>query len=64
MRRNRGMTNVEHLFDGDMRCETLLQAVKALIYERGVGIPVPTIIGILEILKLDLRDEIIKAEAI
>lgn len=51
---------VEHLFNGDMRCETLLQSIKSLIYERGIGLSVPTIIGILEILKLDFRDEILK----
>lgn len=53
------MKKVEDLYYGDMRCETLLQAIRDLIYERGERLPVPAIIGILELLKLQLRDEIL-----
>lgn len=49
---------VKHIFGGaDLRCEELRKAVKELIYERGSGIPVPSIIGVLEIIKLEIYEE-------
>lgn len=46
------------LFGGaDPRCEALLQALKALVYARGAGLPVPSIIGVLRILEHELLDE-------
>jgi hypothetical protein len=46
------------LFGGaDERCETLLQALRALIYERGAGMPVPSILGVLRILEHELLRE-------
>lgn len=49
--------NVESLHGGDERMESLLQALKAEIYERSEGVPVPSIIGVLEILKLEIIKE-------
>lgn len=48
------MTKTINLFDGDMRCETLLSALLDLIYERGNGLPMPSVIGVIELLKLEL----------
>ena len=48
---------VEKLFEGDERMETLLQSVKEEIYKRGVGIPIPSIIGVLEIIKMEILKE-------
>ncbi|UMO76008.1 hypothetical protein [Planktothrix phage Pra-JY27] len=46
------------IFGGaDMRCETLLQALKSLIYERGAGLPIPSIIGTLRILEHEILKE-------
>jgi len=39
---------------GDLRAATLLESLEDVIYERGKGMPIPTIIGVLEILKIDL----------
>ena len=47
----------ESLYEGDQRMETLLQALKKEIYERCAGIPIPSIVGVLEILKLEILDE-------
>jgi hypothetical protein len=48
---------VTKLHEGDPRCEALLQALKKEIYARCQGMPVPSIIGTLEILKLDILEE-------
>lgn len=46
------------LFGGaDPRCEALLQAIKALVYERGAGLPVPSILGVLRILEHEILRE-------
>jgi len=45
------------LHEGDQRLETLLQTLKNEIYERGEGIPVPAIIGVIELLKLEIVKE-------
>ena len=44
-------TFVVRLHDGDERCETLCQAILALIHERGDGLPFPLIIGTLRIVE-------------
>lgn len=52
------MTAVKLFSDGgDMRCQNLLIALKDIVYERGKGLPVPSIIGTIEILKLDIIKE-------
>jgi hypothetical protein len=48
---------MDKIFEGDQRLETLLQALKEEIYERGEGIPVPAIVGVLELLKLEIIEE-------
>jgi hypothetical protein len=45
------------LFEGDMRLENLLQALKTRIYEQGDGIPVPSILGVLRILEHEIIKE-------
>ena len=48
---------IEKLFEGDPRLQSLTDAIKELIYERGVGLPVPAIIGVIEMVKLEILDE-------
>jgi hypothetical protein len=48
------MSTVVSLFDGDPRAHTLFEALKDVVYERGKGMPVPTVLGVLEILKSDI----------
>jgi len=48
---------ITKLHQGEERCETLLQALKEVVYERGVGLPMPLIIGTIELLKLDIYEE-------
>ena len=51
-------TAVIHAFGGaDPRCETLLHALKAMVYERGSGIPVPSIIGVIRLLEFEIMKE-------
>ena len=50
------MTTIK-LFQGDMRCETLFQALKDVIYERGDSLPVPSIVGVIELVKLEIIQE-------
>jgi hypothetical protein len=46
------------LFGGaDLRCEALLQELKAVIYDRAKGMPIPSIIGTLRILELEIIRE-------
>jgi hypothetical protein len=35
----------------DQRCETLFQALRTVVYERGAGIPIPSVIGVLRLLE-------------
>jgi len=39
------------LFEGDKRLETLYEAIEAVVYERGKGLPIPAILGTLELVK-------------
>ena len=49
---------VHEIFGGaDLRCQELLVALKSEIYSRGNGMPVPSIIGVIEILKIDILKE-------
>lgn len=53
------MTNIQDLFCGaDPRCEALLHSLKQTTYERGEGLPIPSILGVIDILK-----DLIKQEA-
>lgn len=42
------------LFDGDRRCRTLLDSLAEVLYERAEGIPLPSVLGVIELLKLDV----------
>jgi hypothetical protein len=41
----------------DPRCETLLKAIRAVLNERGCGLPMPLVIGVLRILEHELLAE-------
>ncbi len=46
-------TTATPLFGGaDQRCVTLLNALKAVIVERGVGLPFPAVLGTIRLLEL------------
>lgn len=47
---------IEQLFIGDPRCEVLLDALREVMYERGKGLPIPSVLGVLEILKDEVKD--------
>lgn len=49
---------VEHLYNGDMRCQTLEDAIIDLIYERAVEMPYPTVIGILRLVEKRLIEDL------
>lgn len=50
------MTKIVSFFDGDKRLETLYEAIETVIYERGKGIPIASIFGILELLKIGILE--------
>lgn len=51
-------TPVVALFGGaDMRCDALAKAIKELIYERAMGMPLPLILGVLRIVEHELLAE-------
>lgn len=45
---------VVSLFEGDQRCERLCDALLKLIYERGKGLPFPSVLGVLRIVERQL----------
>ena len=51
------MASVELLFEGDKRCEALLGAIKSTVYERGLGLPLPSVVGVLELAKIEILKE-------
>lgn len=52
-------SKVVQFFDGDLRAGSLQQAIYNLCYERGADtLPVSTVIGILEMVKLELWQDI------
>jgi len=51
------MNKVAQLHECDQRFETLVDAIKDLLYDRGEGLPVSGIVGVLEIAKLDILKE-------
>lgn len=52
------MTKVIKL-DGDRRCETLLNALEDTVYERGQGLSMPAVIGVIDLLK-----DLVKANSV
>lgn len=50
-----GMDNVEKLFPGDERLATLLDAILEIIWERGQGLPFPAVLGVLELVKDNIK---------
>lgn len=49
--------SVEKLFTGDQRCEAILNHVMAILYSEAEGMPIPTVIGVLELAKKRVMDE-------
>jgi hypothetical protein len=45
------MKKVVKLFEGDQRCQSLLDALAEVLYERGRGLPLPTTLGVLRLLE-------------
>ena len=45
----KNMTNTEQLFEGDKRCEVIIEHIIDLLYEEARGMPIPTILGILDL---------------
>ncbi len=43
--------NVHILTSGEKKCSTLLDALEDVVYERGVGMPIASILGTIELLK-------------
>lgn len=50
------MPSVTKLFTGDPRCEQLFNAMQAVMFERGEGLPIPSILGVLELLKDTVKE--------
>lgn len=52
------MSKTVKLYNGDKRCATLLAALEEVIYERGADLPMVSVIGVLELLKISvLKDQ-------
>lgn len=51
------MSNVEKLYEGDQRLQSLTDAIVDVLHERGEGLPIPSIIGSLEIAKQYIMTE-------
>lgn len=45
---------VTRLFEGDQRCQSLLDALAEVLYERGKGLPLPSTLGVLRLLEYEL----------
>lgn len=45
------------LFEGDQRCEALYDSLVKELYSRGKDIPVPSILGLLEMLKIQVVED-------
>lgn len=45
---------IESLFAGDQRCQTLLDALAKVLYERGEGLPLPATLGVLRLLEYEV----------
>ena len=41
----------------DARCEALLEAIRAVIYERAMGMPIPSILGVLRLVEHAILEE-------
>jgi hypothetical protein len=54
------MDNVEKLFDGDKRCGVLTESIIDVIYERGNGLPIPSILGCIELAKMQIINEAVE----
>lgn len=50
------MSNVIKFTESDLRIKNLMQALEDVIYERGRGLQFATIIGTIDLLKLQLLD--------
>lgn len=47
---------------GDPRLAALLEAILAVTYERGNDIPVPSILGVLDLVKLEITNNALNGE--
>lgn len=49
-------SNILPLFEGDKRCAALLTALEETLYERGKGIPLPSVLGVIDLLKISMLE--------
>lgn len=56
------MTNIEKLFVGDPRLESITDEVLEVIYNRCNGMPIPTVLGILDIAKVEIMQTTLEGE--
>ena len=52
------MTKIEKLFNGDKRCENILEHIMDLLHKEADGMPIPAILGILELTKVEILKEL------
>ncbi len=50
--------SVVKLFEGDQRCEAIVKHIMDLLYKEAAGMPMPTILGMLELAKIQIMEEI------
>ena len=50
------MSDIRNLFAGAQRCARLLDALESVIKEKAVGMPMPSIIGCLVLMKDIVKD--------
>lgn len=48
---------VMKLFSGDQRLETLFDAVMETLYERGKGLPLPSVLGVLDLVRDQIKED-------
>lgn len=48
------MSNIVKLYEGNQKLETAADALLEVIYERLDGEPIPTVLGVLELVKADV----------
>lgn len=52
--------NIEPLYYGNKKCDALIDAILEVIYERGSGMEFPMVLGILDLAKQQLIEDMKK----
>ena len=45
---------IKKLHVGDPRCEQLLNAILEIVYDRGCMMPIPSILGVIDLVKIEI----------